>query len=240
MHGLSLTIQISERLYFELIHIIGGIFLMGDDNVESDDEGPTHEVRIKGFNMAKYPLTQNIWKWIMGDNPSYFKGQLKSIDNVSWLDYQHFIQKLNDKTGKHFRLPTDAEWEYAAKGGNYNEGFIYFGSNKLSHVAWYEENSNNETHEVGLQLGNELGLYDMSGNVWEWCEDNWHDNYDGAPVDSRAWLDNPERDTKRVRRGGRCFSEAVNCCPTVRRAISPDFRSDNVGFRLVLPLRPAD
>ena len=234
-----LIIQLTEQLSFDLIHIEGGTFLMGEDNGEYDDESPAHEVNVKDFYMGKFQVTQNIWEWVMNNNPSGFKGELKPVDSVSWLDGKEFIQKLNDITGKAFRFPTEAEWEYAARGGLYRQGFIYSGSDKLSQVAWNKSNSNNETHEAGLLLPNELGLYDMSGNVWEWCEDDWHENYKGAPVDGSAWVNSPERGAGRVLRGGSYFDGAVYCRPAIRDRNSPDGRGGSNGFRLVLPFQSA-
>lgn len=122
----------------------------------------------KGLYMGKYEVTQGQWEVVMGSNPSYFKGSNLPVENVSWEDIQVFLTKLNQKTGKNYRLPTEAEWDYAAKGGCKSQGFIYAGSDKLKEVAWHNENSGNKTHPVGQKKPNELGLYDMYGNVYEW------------------------------------------------------------------------
>ena len=239
MHESILSIQLSDQLSFELIHIEGGSFLMGDEKSEYDDDIPVHEVTVPSFYMGKYQVMQDMWTIVMGGNPSYDNDGKRPVENISWLDCQKFIQKLNQKTKKNFRLPTEAEWEYAAKGGLYSQSFNFAGSDKLSQVGWYQANSNREIHEVGLLLPNELGLYDMSGNVWEWCEDDWHENYEGAPVNGSAWVNSPERGTWRVLRGGSSFSGAVDCRPAIRYPYAPGSRDDHDGFRLVLPFQSA-
>lgn len=221
----------------DLVLVEGGGFFMGDDDSKYDREKPAHLVRISSFQMCKYPVTQRLWEAVMGNNPSRFKGEKRPVENVSWNDVKNFIEKLNKKTKKEFRLPSEAEWEYAARGGRYSQGFTYAGSDKLKQVGWYTENSNNQTQEVGLLLSNELGLYDMSGNIWEWCEDDFHENYDDAPKDGSAWIDYPERGVGRVVRGGGYFGYAVYCRPTARAGYTPDHRYSDDGFRLVLPLQ---
>ncbi|MBV6429412.1 MAG: Serine/threonine-protein kinase pkn1 [Haliscomenobacter sp.] len=144
---------------------------------------------------------------------------------------------FNAKVGG-FRLPTESEWEYAARGGKYSEGYRYAGSDRLKQVGWYDENSGKETHEVGLLYPNELGLYDMSGNVWEWCEDQWHGNYQGAPKDGSAWVDQ-KQGAARVRRGGGWYYYAQNCRSAYRTYSGPEYRDDDYGFRLVLSLQSA-
>ncbi len=141
------------------------------------------------------------------------------------------------ETGRPFRLPTEAEWEYAARGGIYSQGYAYAGSDKLKQVGWYDENSNRETHDVGLLLANELGIHDLSGNVLEWCEDDWHGNYDGAPKDGSAWIDSPDRGGYRVVRGGDYFYRALYCRPAYRGRASPDGRGYDIGFRFLLPFQ---
>ncbi|MBL8047024.1 MAG: formylglycine-generating enzyme family protein, partial [Anaerolineales bacterium] len=156
---------------------------------------------------------------------------LESLTNLP--EVQVYLQELEPK-GTIFRLPTEAEWEFAARGGTKSRGFRYAGSDKLKEVAWYNENSYGETKPVGLKFPNELGLYDMSGNVWEWCEDDWHGNYEGAPDDGKAWIDSPDRGDYRVIRGGCSFDTPRLCRCSYRRINSPGDRSNCLGFRLVL------
>jgi formylglycine-generating enzyme required for sulfatase activity len=234
----------------DLILVEGGQFLMGDDKSEFDNQKPAHRVEVSSFYMAKYPVTQRLYEAVMGKNPSNFKGTMRPVEMVSWEDAQAFIKKLNglkdvgeflrllSPPGEAFRMPTEAEWEYAARGGRYSEGYLYAGSDGLKQVGWYKENSGGETKEVGLLLGNELGLHDMSGNVWEWCED-WYGGSEyyeecrkkGIVKDPAG----PDRGDHRVYRGGSWFSDAPNC-RVARRGYDwyLGYRTFNLGFRLVL------
>ena len=164
----------------EMLLVEGGTFEMGGADQDAYDwEKPVHEVRVSSFYMSKYPVTQALWKAVMGEatNPSLFRGDKRPVESVLWEEVQEFIATLNKKTNQKYRLPTEAEWEYAAKGGIKNKDienyFLYSGSNKLKEVGWYRENSYMETKEVGLLRPNALGICDMSGNVWEWCQD-WY------------------------------------------------------------------
>ena len=212
------------------------------------DEQPVHEVKLNSFYIGKYPVTQALWTAVMKDNPSFFTGDSRPVEMVYWEDAQAFVQKLNELTGKVYRLPTEAEWEYAARGGvqvrmdaarggDQSRGYKYAGSNKLKEVGWYGDNSHVETKAVGLKYPNELGLYDMSGNVWEWVEDQWHDNYEGAPGDGSAWVDKVEGIDHRVLRGGSWSNYPQYCRCTSRNFIMPESRYAIIGFRLVLPLQ---
>ena len=158
------------------------------------------------------------------------------VEMVSWEDAQKFLQQLNKETKQSYRLPTEAEWEFAARGGIHTEEYLYAGSDKLSEVGWYEDNAGNGTQVVGQLLENELGLFDLSGNVWEWCEDDYHASYKGAPLDGSAWIDRPKRGGYRVLRGGVGLAlmpviAAFRIASLSRRRYARDF----VGFRLVLP-----
>ena len=223
-------------LDLDLILVEGGNFAMGDSERKFDSEQPEHQVEVASFYIGQYPVTQRLWQAVMDKNPSMFQGERRPVERVSWNDAQSFIATLNRETGKTFRLPTEAQREYAARGGKYSQGYAYSGSDKLKQVGWNADNSNGETHDVGLLLANELGIYDLSGNVWEWCEDDYHSNYEGAPEDGSAWIDTPRGDP-RVLRGGSYFNTALDCRSTSRSGYHPDDRSNGIGFRLVLPLQ---
>ena len=163
-------------IVFKMIYVEGGTFMMGaneEDSEASDDERPVHKVTLSSYSIGETAVTQALWEAIMGNNPSHFKGANRPVEKVSWDDCQVFIRKLNEKTNRKFRLPTEAEWEFAARGGNKGKNYKYAGSNIIDNVAWYHENSGNETHPVAQKQPNELGIYDMSGNVWEWCQDRY-------------------------------------------------------------------
>ncbi len=231
-----------------MVSVKGGTFTMGwiteRDGEGFDNEKPAHEVTVKDFYIGKYPVTQAQWRAVMGSDPPELHN--KGCDNcpverVSWNDIKEFLTKLNILTGKRYRLPTEAEWEYAARGGNQSQGFLYSGSSTIDEVAWYSGNYKNgntygskkTTRPVGTKNPNELGLYDMSGNVWEWCEDDWHSNYNGAPKDGSAWVDSP-RGGPRVLRGGSWYLNARYCRVAYRFSFYPTGRSDSGGFRLAL------
>ena len=218
---------------FEMIAVKGGTFTMGCTSEQSDcwgDETPTHSVTLSDYYIGKFEVTQELWYAVMGSNPSYFKGNNLPVETVSWNDVQEFITKLNQKTGANFRLPTEAEWEYAARGGNKSNSYKYSGSNTIGNVAWYWDNSNSETHQVGTKSPNELGIYDMSGNVWEWCQD-WYGDYSSGsqtnPIGSSSG-------SFRVLRGGSWNNRARLCRVSLRNYYFPDRGSYYFGFRLVL------
>ncbi len=213
-----------------MIYVEGGTFMMGSNEGEADEK-PVHSVTVNSFYISKYEVTQKEWINIMGSNPSYFKGDNLPVERVSWNDVQEFIKKLNQKTGQKYRLPTEAEWEYAARGGNKSNGYKYSGSNNKDEVAWYYNNSNSKTHEVGTKAPNELGIYDMTGNVWEWCSD-WYDEnyYKNSPSNNPK---GPNSGDYRVLRGGSwnyydSYGRSVN-----RSRSFPNNWNDNDGFRLV-------
>lgn len=218
--------QIKKKLpLLEMVFVKGGSFQMGDT---LDYEKPIHKVTLSDFYIGKYEVTQKQWRAVMGTDPSFFKNcDDCPVENVSWEDIQEFLKKINDQTGKEYRLPTEAEWEYAARGGINSKGYTYSGSNNIRDVAQYTFNSNKRTSTVGSKLANELGIYDMSGNVWEWCED-WYKSYPGS---SR---ENDYTGSRRVHRGGgwAYFPEA---CRVVNRSDNPpDTRHDSIGFRVAL------
>ena len=196
---------------FTMVRVEGGTFQMGATNEQGsdagDDEKPAHQVTLSPYYIGETEVTQALWEAVMGSNPSNFKGSNRPVEQVSWDDCQEFIQKLNQKTGKKFRLPTEAEWEYAARGGNKSQGYKYSGSNKLKKVAWFDDNSSSQTHDVKTKQANELGLYDMSGNVWEWVQD-WKGEY---PSSAQSNPIGPSSGSLRVIRGGCWFFPASIC-----------------------------
>ena len=218
---------------FEMIAVKGGTFTMGCTSEQGgdcdNDEKPTHNVTLSDYYIGKFEVTQELWKAVMGSNPSNWKGDNLPVETVSWNDVQKFIEKLNQKTGANFRLPTEAEWEYAARGGNKSRGYKYSGSNNIGDVAWYTDNSGSKTHQVGTKSPNELGIYDMSGNVPEWCQD-WYGNYSSS---SQSNPTGSSSDSGRVLRGGSWGGNAGNCRVSYRGYSNPDIRG-NDGFRLVL------
>lgn len=225
----NLTSQTSN---IQMVFVQGGSFDMGSNN-GLNDEKPVHRVTLSSFYIGKYEVTQAQWEMIMGSNPSNFQGCDECpVEQISWYDVQDFIKKLNQKTGKTYRLPTEAEWEYSAKGGSKSNGYTYSGSNVITNVAWYKENSNAQTHEAGQKQANELGIYDMTGNVWEWCSD-WYDSnyYANSPTENPT---GPTTGSGRVIRGG-CWSFSALSCPVAHRiGLKPGAVDYIFGFRLVL------
>lgn len=215
----------------EMIRIPAGSFDMGSDN--GDDEGPVHRVTIgKTFGLGKTEVTQGQWKTIMGINPSRYSdcGDNCPVENVSWNEAKDFIQKLNARTGKQYRLPSEAEWEYTCHAGVQNE---YCGGDNVNSIAWYYATSGKSTHPVATKQPNAWGLYDMSGNVWEWVEDSYHPDYNGAPTDGSAWEGG---EVKRVLRGGSWFLYASGVRSTYRNFNLPTFRYYDIGFRVAATL----
>ena len=219
---------------FEMVHVEGGTFRMGATSEQEDDadsdEKPVHSVILSSYYIGKTEVTQALWQAVMGSNPSNFKGADLPVECVSWNDCQEFIRKLNSMTGQNFRLPTEAEWEFACRGGNNSRGYKYSGSNNLGSVAWYDGNSGNKTHPVGTKAPNELGIYDMSGNVWEWCAD-WYAGYSsGAQTNPTG----PYGGSIRVFRGGSWGNFARYCRSSDRFIDYPTVRNFSVGLRLAL------
>lgn len=172
--------RILDNLVNNMVRVAGGTFMMGSNVKYRDNEQPVHKVTVSGFSIGRYEVTQAEWKAVMGSNPSEYKGDKRPVENVSWAQCQKFIRKLNSLTGRKFRLPTEAEWEFAARGGNKSHGYTFAGSNDIGSVAWYCENSRKyKSRNVGTKRPNELGLYDMTGNVEEWVQD-WYGSYSAA------------------------------------------------------------
>ena len=217
----------------EMVYVEGGTFTMGatseQDDYAWDDEKPAHSVTLDGYYIGKYEVTQELWEAVMGSNPSHFKGDNLPVACVSWDDVQEFLRKLNAMTGKRYRLPTEAEWEFAARGGNGSRGCKYSGSNSIDDVAWFYYNSGCP-HAVGTKSPNELGIYDMSGNVWEWCHD-WKGDYSCYPQRNPK---GPNSGSCRVYRGGSWLNSARYCRVSHRDFIAPDSRDSRLGFRLAL------
>ncbi len=224
---------------FTMVCVAGGTFSMGSSDSEAaSGEQPVHSVTLSGYLIGETEVTQALWLAVMGSNPSYFKGDDLPVENVSWDDCREFIGKLNVLTGASFRLPTEAEWEYAARGGNKSVGRKYSGSDTIDEVAWYYYNSyalgsshpDYGTHPVASKSPNELGLYDMSGNVWEWCQD-WYGSYSSG---SQTNPTGPSSGSDRVFRGGSWNHFAWYCRVSYRRYDSPGYRYNGLGLRLAL------
>ena len=220
---------------FKMVKVAGGTFQMGGTSEQGsdayDNEYPVHSVTLSDYHIGQTEVTQELWEAVMGINPSEFEGDNQCpVKNVSWNDCQEFIKKLNRLTGKNFRLPTEAEWEYAARGGNKSKGYKYSGSNDADAVAWYGNNGGYKTHAVATKQSNELGLYDMSGNLWEWCQD-WYGDYTSR---SQSNPKGANTGSYRVLRGGSWNINARYVRVSYRLSYSPDIRILNNGLRLAL------
>jgi formylglycine-generating enzyme required for sulfatase activity len=220
-------------LFMEMVKVKGGTFQMGSNNGE-EDEKPVHTVTVSDFSIGKYEVTQKLWFDVMGTNPSHFKncGDDCPVEKVSWDDVQLFLKKLNQMTGKNYRLPTEAEWEYAARGGNQSKGYIYSGDNLVGNVAWYDGNSGQQTQKVGKRKANELGIFDMSGNVSEWCRDSYNAGYyklSNNMTDPKG----PILGDSRVLRGGSRVGNPESVRAASRDRVNPGYSANNVGFRVV-------
>ena len=230
----AISIPVKDGISIEMVKVEAGTFMMGATSEMKDPydwEKPVHQVTLTNdYYMGKYEVTQALWQAVMGNNPSHFKGENLPVETVNWNECQEFISKLNSMTGRKFRLPTEAEWEYAARGGKKSRGYQYSGSNSISDVAWYDGNSGSKTHPVGTKQANELGIYDMSGNVYEWCSDRY------GPYSSSSQT-NPTGAyfmSRRVGRGGCWDCNAWYCRSSFRNGSIPDSRDSGLGLRLVL------
>ncbi len=220
---------------FKMIKVEGGTFSMGATSEQGSDaydsEKPVHSVTLSDYYIGETEVTQELWEAVMGSNPSEFKGNnQRPVESVSWNDCQEFIKKLNRLTGKEFRLPTEAEWEYAARGGKYSRGYKYSGSNNSDEVAWYDSNSGSKTHPVKTKKDNELGLYDMSGNVWEWCNDWWGCYQSNSQTNPTG----PSEGGNRVLRGGGWCYFDMGVRVSRRDYLTPGYRHIIIGLRLAL------
>lgn len=222
---------------FKMIKVKGGTFMMGateqNDNAD-EDEKPAHQVTLNDYYIGEYEVTQELWRSVMGYNPSHFKGNNLPVEQVSWNECREFVKRLNKITGKQFRLPTEAEWEYAARGGCKSQGYVYSGSNNIADVAWYSQNSGKITHKVGSAKPNELGIYDMTGNVWEWCND-WYGKYRSG---SQTNPQGPSSGSYRILRGGGWDGSASFCGVSKRAGTASTDKGYEDGLRLVLAPYP--
>lgn len=227
-------------LYPEMVFVEGGSFIMGDNwGMGSEDELPTHEVSLKSFKISKTEVTVKQYRQFCVETgrfmpiaPSWGWKDRHPIINVTYNDAVSYCNWLGEKFGGDWRLPTEAEWEYAARGGNKSKGYTYAGSNDLESVAWFEDNAGGQTNNVSRKKPNELGIYDMSGNVWEWCKDWYAENYYSNNSNNNPR--GPASGSKRVLRGGSYYFKAKYCNVASRNRDTPDFRSINFGFRVVL------
>ena len=225
---------------FTMVAVEGGTFNMGAQNTDPnginydseawDREAPVHSVTLSDYYIAETEVTQELWTAVMGYNPSHFVGEQKPVEQITYYDCQNFIEGLNMMTGMNFRLPTEAEWEYAARGGNDSQGYKYSGSDNLDDVAWYKANSGSKTHEVKTKSPNELGVYDMSGNVMEWCMDIFC-NYSASPQTNPT---GPYSGTDYVIRGGSCLGDAQYSRVAIRSFLLPGGASYGIGLRLAM------
>ena len=245
--ALEFNQKIEDPFYNQMVKVKGGVFQMGSNLWGSgkmyQDEKPIHDVNISTFKISKYLVTRKQWKYIMNfDIPAseeVMECDQCPIKGVSWYDTQNFISRLNQKTGQAYRLPSESEWEFAARGGKLSRGYDYPGSNDADKVAWHNISNGGRyqaAYPVGEKLPNELGLYDMSGNAEEWVEDDWHDNYNGAPNDGKPWLDINQKDVHKVLRGGYWCGNPDYCRSADRGHADPNisdyYKNKRFGFRL--------
>ena len=230
----TISIPVKNGIIIEMVKVESGEFLMGATAQmakPSRDEKPCHSVTLtQNYYIGKYEVTQDLWKSVMSNNPSDFIADNLPVNRVSWIECQEFISRLNKMTGKNFRLPTEAEWEFAARGGNKSKGYQYSGSNNIFDVAWFDGNSKLEVQPVGSKLANELGIYDMSGNVAEWCQDR-KGKYD---VSQKINPVGPLKGKDRIIRGGSYGTNDWSCRISSRPNFEPEYNGFNCGLRLAL------
>ena len=233
--GSNKVSYVVNGIEFKMIKVAGGTFYMGatseQGSIPFDNERPVHQVTLSDYYIGETEVTQELWQAVMGSNQSDSKTPNPlPVEQVSWNDCQTFITKLNELTGKQFRLPTEAEWEYAARGGNKSNGYKYSGSEDIGEVAWYSVNSGDMKHVVRTKAPNELGIYDMTGNVWEWCQD-WYGSYSSSAQSNPT---GPSSGSERGARGGSWYLDAMNCRVSYRGLGTPDGIYYGLGLRLAL------
>jgi formylglycine-generating enzyme required for sulfatase activity len=233
------AILLPGGIELEMMDIPAGKFLMGSD--ENDNQKPIHEITVNAFKMGKYPVTQSQYEAVMGTNPSHFSGNPQNpVENVSWFDAQAFCERLSELTGEKYRLPTEAEWEYACRAGTQTRFSFGDDESQLGDYAWFNVNSDDKTHSVGEKRANPWGLYDMHGNLWEWCADQWHESYADKPENLKqngntAWTDgNINTRTSVMQRGGSWVYDPFYCRSAIRFSIDAGGRNDDIGFRVVV------
>jgi len=248
---LIVLLSCDKKVHEGMIFVKGGTFQMGSNDGDSD-ETPVHTVKVDDYFIGEYEVTQEEWTEVMGDNPSNWEGDNLPVEQIMWFDAVKFCNEKSrvegltpcysgsgenticDFSANGYRLPTEAEWEYAAKGGTESENYKYSGSDSIDEVAWYDGNSGDKTHSVGGKQPNELGIYDMSGNVWEWCND-WYDGSNDDSYYSKSSSNNPRgvsSGSYRVDRGGGWYDYA-KYCRVANRRYSPDYSHSYLGFRLL-------
>ncbi|MEM9449108.1 MAG: SUMF1/EgtB/PvdO family nonheme iron enzyme [Cyanobacteria bacterium P01_E01_bin.6] len=225
------TEDVGNGITFDMVKIPGGVFIMGSPKGEgTEDEQPQHQVTVPSFYMGKVVVTQAVYEAVIGSNPSHFKGDNRPVETVSWNDAIAFCRILSERTGNTYRLPSEAEWEYVCRA---NTTTTYsFGDAIAPELANYRESDLKQTSDVGRYPPNGFGVFDMHGNVWEWCLDHWHEHYKGAPADGNAWIDDGDK-SLRLLRGGSWDSYPRNCRSAYRYYDNPDDRYSNLGFRVV-------
>jgi formylglycine-generating enzyme required for sulfatase activity len=245
--------DLANDTQLEMMLIPGDTFIMGSPPEElehQEDESPQHSVTVQPFFMGKYQVTQAQWRFVaqlpqvnreLEQDPSHFKGDNRPVEQVSWEDAVEFCDRLSQYTGRTYRLPSEAEWEYACRAGSAKP--FAFGDTITTNEVNYDGNYTygnapkgkyrERTTPVGTFQPNAFGLYDMHGNVWEWCQDSWHSNYKGAPTDGSAWLDNEESSNRKLLRGGSWYSDPEGCRSAYRNYFNLDYNGYNIGFRVV-------